>query len=231
MSMEAKTSNTGPIAVTMSPMTVDMRGPAGTFGRLDLPEIRTSPSGTIITVTDQKIQIVDMEAFLAFNKSITVDDEVILRLENGHTTIYKRFMVNATIVYNKNVTLKGMSGPKTMIKKTELDGRGFRNTIVAINPSPLEIDLGTVKHEIRNIKGEKIAEQKGKVYLTRGESTYFMIGETTGAAAEGDITVAGIGVEEDAWPNETIVAFNVPLKLTDELLALCNTNEKNTEAS
>lgn len=69
MSMEAKTANTGPIAVTMSPMTVDMCGPAGIFGRLDLPEIRTSPSGTIITVTDQQIQIVDMKAFLAFNKS------------------------------------------------------------------------------------------------------------------------------------------------------------------
>jgi hypothetical protein len=58
-----------------------------------------------------------------------------------------------------------------------------------------------------------------------------MTGVTTEAAAEGDATVAEIGVKEDAWPHETIVAFNVPLKLRDELLALCNTNEKDVEVS
>jgi len=46
-----------------------MCGTAGCFGRLDLPEIKTSSSGTTVKVTDQLIKIVDMEAFKAFNKS------------------------------------------------------------------------------------------------------------------------------------------------------------------
>ena len=80
MSMESKTANTGPVAVTMSSMTVDMCGPAGIFGRLDLPEIRTSPLGTTITVTNQKIQIIDMKAFLEFNRASMLFSVLVERL-------------------------------------------------------------------------------------------------------------------------------------------------------
>lgn len=55
--------------VTISAMTIDMCGDAGFFGRVDLPIIKATSSGTTIIVTDQRIQIVDMEAFIAFNKS------------------------------------------------------------------------------------------------------------------------------------------------------------------
>ena len=154
---------------------------------------------------------------------VTVDDEVILRLENGKTTIYKRFMINASIIYNKTVTLKAMSGPKTIIKKSEPEGMGFRNVIVAFNPSLLEIDLGIVKHEIRNSRGEKIAEQKGRVHLKREESTYVMTGSVMGEATGEEATVVGIGTEqEDSWPHQAIQSFNVPLKLTNEFLTLCS---------
>lgn len=71
MSMESKVGNTGPMGVTMSPMTVDLCGDAGCFGKLNLPEIKTKASGTTISVTDQKIEIVDMDAFIAFNKAST----------------------------------------------------------------------------------------------------------------------------------------------------------------
>jgi len=67
--MESRVANMGPVGATMSPMTVDMCGTAGCFGRLDLPEIKTSSSGTTVKVMDQLIRIVDMEAFKAFNKS------------------------------------------------------------------------------------------------------------------------------------------------------------------
>lgn len=224
MSMEAKVAKTGPVGVIMSPMTVDMCGPAGIFGRLNLPEIKTDPSGTTISVTDQKIQIVNMDNFLAFNKAITVDDDVILSLENGHTTLQKS-LFSASIVYKKDVALKGMSGPKTIIEKTEPNGKEFKNTVVSFNTSPLEIDLGTVKHEIRNSKGEKIAEQRGKVYLARGKSTYVMTGVTSGMTTEKDARLVGVGVEEeDVWPNQAILSFNVPLTLTDEFLAMYNLN-------
>ena len=42
-----------------------------------------------------------------------------------------------------------------------------------------------------NGKGEKIAEQKGKVYLMRGETEYVMSGTVTGIAPEGEARIAG----------------------------------------
>jgi len=71
MSMESIAANTGPIGATITPMTLDMCGTAGCFGRLNLPEIKTSSSGTTVTVRDQTIEIVNMDAFIAFNKSST----------------------------------------------------------------------------------------------------------------------------------------------------------------
>jgi len=155
------------------------------------------------------------------------DDTLAMRLQNGRATITK-FMVSTNIIYNKEVLLKGMSGPKTTMIRTEVDENGFRNTMVAINPSPLEIDLGTVRQEIRNGKGEKIAEQKGEVYFTRGKSTYIMEGVTMGVATEGAAVVVGVGVEEENfWTNQTIVHFKALLKLTEEFVVLCHVSENN----
>lgn len=68
----------------------------------------------------------------------------------------------------------------------------------ALNPSPLEIDLGTLHQELRNARGEKIATQKGKVYFGLGETTYVMQGEVTGVdVGEGEVRVLGVGVEEE----------------------------------
>lgn len=224
MSLESKVANTGPVPATISPMTVDMVGPAGCFGRLDLPEIKTSSSGTTITVTNQKIKIVNMDAFIAFNKSIMADDSLTLHLENGKATI-KVWPMSTKITYSKSVQLKGMSGPKTVMKKTELhdDKKSFKNTMITINPSPLEIDLGTLKQEIWNERGERIAEQKGKTYLMRGESTSVMTGTVmalNGAVGK-EAVVVGTGVEEDTWNNLTLVHFKSPVTLTEEFLVAC----------
>jgi len=149
------------------------------------------------------------------------DDELILKLENGTPSI-KTWGLSTKINYSKEVILKGMSGPKTTMVKTEVSRTGFTNTMLAINPSPLEIDLGTLQQEIRNSKGEKLAEQKGKVYFGRGETSYVMSGTTTGVpVGEGEARVLGLGVEEDNWNNFTMVHFNTATTLMEEFVALC----------
>ena len=119
--------------------------------------------------------------------------------------------------------MKGMNGPQTTMLKTEVldGGKGYRNTMRAVNPSPLEIDLGTVKYEIRNSKGAKIAEQSGKIYFVRGENTYEVMGSTMGVPVEGEARLIGLGVEEDNWNNETIPLLDTPVTMTDEFVALC----------
>jgi hypothetical protein len=222
MSIDSMVANTGPVSATMAAMELDMAGPGGVFGRLQLPEVITKSSGTEVKITEQEIKVTNMDAFVAFNHAIMNDESLILKLENGKTTI-KAFIMKANITYAKDVHLKGMNGPKTIISKTEVsaDGKSFTNTLVATNPSPLEIDLGTAKQEIRNGKGEVIAEQKGKVYLKTGETTYTMSGTTTGVPADGEVKIVAMGVEEENWNNLTLTSFSMPVTPPQEFLALC----------
>jgi len=64
-------------------MTVDMVGPTGIFGRLNLPKVKVKNGVADVVITDQVIQIVDMENFKAFMKAMIQDEELVLRFENG----------------------------------------------------------------------------------------------------------------------------------------------------
>ncbi|KUJ10709.1 uncharacterized protein LY89DRAFT_655491 [Mollisia scopiformis] len=220
MSIQSRVNKTGPIGATMSEMTVEMAGPAGTFGHLDLPVVKTSSSGADVTITDQLIKITDMAAFRAFVKSLMNDEKLTMKLKNGNGTI-KSLGMTSKIFYQKDVHLKGMNGPKTVMVKTEVEGSGFKNEMLTINPSAFEIDMGVVKYEIRNAENVKIAEQKGKTHITRGESTSIMTGTMTGEKLEGDARLVGVGVEEESWHDETIRDLNTSVKLSEEFVGLC----------
>lgn len=221
MEIESRVENAGPFAATQSEMTVDMVGPAGIFGRLILPEVKTKSGGADVPIPDQLIKIVDMDAYKAFVKSLMQDEHLTLRLENGKGTI-KAMMMTANITYRKEVHLKGMNGPKTMMVKTERDGEGYKNTMLTINPSPLEIDMGTVHYEIRNEDGVKIAEQSGKTYIKRGESTDVMVGKTTGVAPKGEARLVGVNVQDDNWHKETIKYLDTSTSLSEEFVTMCS---------
>jgi len=223
MSLVCKVANTGPISATMTPMTLSMSGAAGCFGTLALPKIKTSSSGTTVTVTEQRIEIVDMDAFVAFNKSIMHDSSLTLHLTNGSSTITALFL-SANITYAKDVHLTGMSGPLTTMLSTTTSpsSTAFTNTMLVQNPSPLEIDLGTLVQELRNARGETLAVQRGKVYMGRGASRFVMQGEVTGVeVGEGEVRVLGRGVEEDNWNNLTMVHSDTATTVTEEFVALC----------
>ena len=221
MSIDSQVTGTGPVSSTMAPVEVDMAGPRGVFGRLRLPEVITKSTGTRVQVTDQEIKITDMEAFKAFVKSLMQDEALVMHLQNGHTTIKAFLGMKSSIIYAKDVHMKGMNGPKTVMVRTEGDGKTFRNTMRSTNPSPVEMDLGTLREDIVNGKGEKIAEQKGKVYLMRGDTEFVMIGSVTGVAPEGEARIVGLGVEEDNWNNDTMPFLNTATTLTDEFTAMC----------
>jgi hypothetical protein len=203
-------------------VTVDMVGSGGTFGRLNLPVVKTSPSGADVIITDQLIKITDMTAFKAFVKSIMQDDHLTLRLANGHATI-KSWGLSAQILYEKDLHLKGMSGPKTTMLKTEVDGEGFRNTMAISNPSPFEIDMGIAIYGIYGEEGVKIAEQRGKTYIPRGESTLIATGRIAakGVNPKGEAKLVGLDVEEDNWFKETIKDLNTPVILHEDFVSLC----------
>ncbi|KAH7379088.1 hypothetical protein BKA64DRAFT_736631 [Cadophora sp. MPI-SDFR-AT-0126] len=210
MSIESRVTNTGPISSTISPMTVDLVGSV----------IKTSSSGADVHVPAQVIKITDKAAFKAFVTAVLRDESLVLQLKNGKGTVKALLGLSAEIDYNKDVPLKGMNGPKTSIAKTVVDGGGFKNTLTYVNPSPLELDLGIIKQELRNKDGSVIAVQQGKTYLVRGETNVVVEGKVVGKAAGGEAVIVSVGVVEDNWHNETITAFQEPVILSEELLSL-----------
>ena len=221
MEIESRVENAGPFAATQSEITVDMVGAAGIFGRLVLPEVKTNSGGADVLIPNQRVKIVDMNAYKAFVRSLMQDEHLILRFENGNGTV-KAMMMTANIVYRKDIHLKGMNGPKTMMVKTEKDGDGYKKTMLTINPSTLEIDMGTVHYEIRNEDGVKIAEQSGKTYIKRGQSTDVMVGKTTGVAPKGEARLVGVDVQDDNWHKETIKYLDTSTSLSEDFINMCS---------
>ena len=127
MEIESRVTNTGPVSSTISPMTVDLVGPGGAFGKLDLPVIKTNSAGTDVNIPAQLIKITDKAAFKAFVTAILRDESLLLQLKNGKGTVKAMMGMSAQIDYNKDCPLKGMHGPKTTISKTEVAGGGFKS--------------------------------------------------------------------------------------------------------
>jgi hypothetical protein len=219
MAIESRVTDTGPLGATMSAMTVDLVGPRGVFGKLNLPEVKTSSKGANVNIPDQKIDIVDMVAYEAFVKSIQLDQKLTLRLDNGQGTI-KALGLTAKIVYKKEVQLMGMNGPVTQVVKTETTGSGFKNTMKIINPSPLEIDLGSPTFAFKNAAGEVLATQTGKLFISRGETIYTVTGEVKSKGSADKPILVGQSTDHDSWINDTIRFFNAPISLTPEMQSL-----------
>ncbi|KIW03377.1 uncharacterized protein PV09_05585 [Verruconis gallopava] len=220
MELEARVVRTGPISAVLMPMKVDMVGPKGTFGVAQLPEIKTNPSGTDVHVPPQTIDIVNHEAFEAFVKSITLDEQIVLRLDNGKGKIKALFMT-ANINYVKDVDIPGMNGAKIEIVKTvpQPDGT-FKNTIKVINPSPLEIDVPYNTFHFVDETGTVFAEQKGKLYITRGDSYHEVTGTVKAKNPKGEIHLVGVSVDQDSWMKVTITYFDSVVTLPPEMVSL-----------
>jgi hypothetical protein len=220
MTVESRVTRTGPVSSTMTPMVVDLVGPKGVFGKLSLPEVKTSSSGAQVMVQEQKIDVVSHEAFIAFVRSIQLDEKLVLRLDNGHGSI-KAMFLTSNILYKKDVNMLGMNGPPTELVSTEVHEDGtFTNTMKITNPSPLEIDLGTATFVFKNAEGEDLAEQTGEIFIKRGDTTYTMSGKVKQKGAVDKISLVGVTIAGDSWIQETIKIYNVPITLTPELTTL-----------
>jgi len=219
MEIQSRVTGTGPIGATMTPMTVDLVGPGGAFGKLDLPEVKTSSKGTDVHIDPQKIDITDFEAFRAFVKSITQDEKLTLRLENGKGKI-KALGMNANITYKKPVELAGMNGPKARIVKAEGSKDDLKIQLQIFNPSPLEIDLGTAIYDMQGEDGAKVAEIRGPQHVVRGDNSHEMTGKITGSAAAGAASLVGTGSEGDSWTKETNKYLNMKVQIPETMATM-----------
>ncbi|KAF2097897.1 hypothetical protein NA57DRAFT_76698 [Rhizodiscina lignyota] len=219
MEIQSRVIGTGPVGATMTPMTVDLVGPGGSFGKLDLPEVKTSTKRADVHVVPQKIAITDFDAFLAFVRSITQDEQLTLMLDNGKGKI-KALGMNANITYRKSILLPGMNGPKARIVKVEGSKDECKILLQVFNPSPLEIDLGTAIYEIQAPDGTKMAEVRGGQHVIRGDNVHELSCSVTGAPQAGAAKLVGIGAAEDSWTNESNKFLNMDVRVPPEMAAL-----------
>ncbi|OAA51062.1 hypothetical protein BBO_01009 [Beauveria brongniartii RCEF 3172] len=208
MSLKGKTTKIGVAKATVSAMTVDLVGPRGAFGRLDVPEIKMGAFGADITIVEQRIAIIDMEAFKAFVASIMQDEQLVLRLEKGQATV-KSMGMTSTIAYNKVLNLRGLKSLETTLLKVEADDNGVKSIISMLNPSQFEVDLGTVIYEVQGKDGRRIGEQKGATYVSRGESSLALHGFVEGEVSSGETRFVGVDVEEENWLKQIMGSIEV----------------------
>ncbi|KAF3766341.1 hypothetical protein M406DRAFT_330169 [Cryphonectria parasitica EP155] len=233
MSLVNRVTGTGPTSATMSPMVVDLVFGGVAWGKLQLPEVVTSPSGTDIVCAEQEVAITDQKAFRAFVKALTWDEELRLTLDNGDcriTTKIMGFQVNSNIVYSKELLIKGMGGPKVSLVRTG----GGQNTVRVENPSPLEIDHGVSMFEVvvvdgngngnGNGKGDGVvaARLRGGLIIVRGACECTMDITFTGVkvAPGTKARLIGRGTEAQSWMNDTLQYIDSELEVTEQFAAL-----------
>lgn len=216
ITIESHVTGTGPIHSTISAMALDLTFNGFVFGKLHLPAIHTSIWGTKVTITNQTIKITDMAIYKAFIRSIIVDSETCFQLENGTCTI-KALSITAHCNYCLEIPIMGMMGPRAVVKKIEKDGDGHVRVSVDVqNPGPVEIQHGRSQFELRNAKGETLADLEGDFDLKRDWSELVLSGKLRDGAAlaatEKSRLVAR-GVENGSWCNETIQFIDTALSL------------------
>ncbi|KAI1753736.1 hypothetical protein F4782DRAFT_529154 [Xylaria castorea] len=131
VSIEARITKTGPASATITPMTLELCGPAGHFGKVTLPAITTQAYGTEVVVTSQLVKIIDKEALGAFVRDIIQNDSVVLSLRNGATSITALGIGPREMLYEKELELPGMKGPVVRVHAASI----VQNPPVAGSPS------------------------------------------------------------------------------------------------
>ncbi|KAJ3495758.1 hypothetical protein NLG97_g3160 [Lecanicillium saksenae] len=208
LSMKGRATKIGIATATISAMTVDLVGPRGTFGRLEVPAIKMGSRGADIAIVNQWVSITDMEAFAAFVMAIVHDENLILRLENGQTTVTAMGM-KSTIVYQKAIHLHGLKNLQTSLLEMEQDESTVQCSIATVNLSQFELDLGTVVYEVQDKNGQRVGELKGKTYVSCGASKVTLHGPVTGMLYTGETKLVGVDVEEQNWLKQIIPKVHV----------------------
>ncbi|KAI5918947.1 hypothetical protein F4810DRAFT_528800 [Camillea tinctor] len=241
VSIEALVTKTGPASATLSPMSISLCGPSGSFGHLTLPQIKTCPSGAPLLVTNQHVRITSIPALLSFISPIVRAPQATLSLRGGHTSVRALGARPQPLVYAKDVALRGMGGPSVAVQScvfsplANSSRSDNSNSVVLVlrvcNPSPMEISFGTCSFDVLDGGGDDAElvylELKGRLDLRRGafkasvqgtlvcRPALVAAGEACRDGAREEDTVArlvGKRCAGAAWCDETVKGIDVPLK-------------------
>lgn len=190
-------------------MELDLTFDGFCFGKINLPEVKTSIWGAKVPIEGQRIHILDMTTYKSFVRSLMVNDETRFQLENGVCTI-KSLGIIAHCNYCLDIPIRGMSGPKFNIKNAERNGKEVILTLIVHNPSPVEIDHGACIFDLRNTNDESLMELRGNLKIVRGDFEVVLRGKSKkGVIPTDKARLVGTGVEGKSWCRETIQYLDV----------------------
>ncbi|EEU46294.1 uncharacterized protein NECHADRAFT_99932 [Fusarium vanettenii 77-13-4] len=221
LAIESRLVDSGAISSIIGAMDVELSFNGFSFGTVELPEVQTSFWGTKVLVKEQRIDITDMTAFRTFIRSLMLDSDSSFQLDNGWCTV-GALGTSSGCEMCLDIPLKCMNGPQMELKKLS---RSSDNGIVATfrldNLSPMEIDHGRCIFELRNTRGETMAELRGDLNIVRGQADYTLHGTTRPGVAPSDMArLVGVGVEGSSWCSETIKEIDVIFGLKPEFAEL-----------
>lgn len=118
------------------------------FGYVTVPAVHST--GAVPVIVDQDVDIVDMEQFTRFSKTILGAREFRLAIR-GRTGLKQTGLPKMTVDYNEVVTLKGLDRLQgfdvtefRVLLEPEEDGANMVGEVSIPNPSVLTIELGNV---------------------------------------------------------------------------------------
>ncbi|QDS76797.1 hypothetical protein FKW77_002356 [Venturia effusa] len=215
-SIEARITGAGPVYGTILAMPVDVTGPAGNFAILAVGDIKITPSGATISIVNQKIEVTDMTAFLAFIKAILQEEKCELSLFAKSATI-KALMMRRTIEFSKPAEMIGWKG----LKAEFVDIKPGTVVVKIDSPSQTSIDFGLADFELRDRSGLVLAKLTGLLKVEKGETTHeldmSLIARPDNKGENEDVLrLVGVSIASQTWLKKVITNFSVDIAIGKE---------------
>ncbi|POS72804.1 hypothetical protein DHEL01_v208803 [Diaporthe helianthi] len=180
ISLSAKIYDTGPLKATISDMTLSMFATKSgmEFAKVRLPAINATPGGTLCEVSEQRVEILDFEAFDTFNRNLLLQEELPAYLRgSGKLTIPWPVPLSTVVRYNKVEVLRGLDGVHVKVLETRKASRSLLKgkpteievDVCIASGSPVSIHMGLTQVSI-GYSGMQIATAEADLFLKTGDN-------------------------------------------------------------
>ncbi|KAG8669856.1 hypothetical protein FPOAC2_09197 [Fusarium poae] len=218
LSIQGRLVGTGTISSTIDAMEASLSFNGCSFGKVKLPQIQTSYWGVGFTVQEQRVNISNHAIYCNFVRSLIVDKDTCLQLQNSECTI-RALRTSPTCSMRLDIPLEALDGPRIALKKVSRSGENVRMIFSSSYSGPVEINHGLCLFELRNGPGEILAGLKGDLNISQSQNELVLHGTANyGVIPSQMVRLIGVGVEEDkiSWLSETVREVDVVLNLEPE---------------
>ncbi|KAG8165704.1 hypothetical protein KVR01_004256 [Diaporthe batatas] len=180
ISLSARIYDTGPLEATISDMVLSMFATKSgkEFARVRLPTINATPEGTVCEVFEQRVEILDFDAFDTFNRNLLLQGELPAYVRgSGKLTVPRPVPLNTVVRYDKVEVLRGLDGVHISVLETRKPSRSLLKgkpteievDVCIASGSPVAIHMGRTQVSIV-YSGMQIATVEADLFLKPGDN-------------------------------------------------------------